>query len=113
MEQKRTSPQGLQVALQADPGYWRGKPKVDKIIENTPNEARYYVGYVEWRPGELRTELNRGLWFITTANIDSVFRKNVDTMWEELQRNARAVSADAAPVIDVRALPEMLAAATR
>src|SRR5256886_8898973 len=32
---------------------------VDHIIEETPNEARYYVGYVAWRPGELRQEIGR------------------------------------------------------
>lgn len=31
--------QGVQVALQADPGYWRGKPKVDKIIEKEVPES--------------------------------------------------------------------------
>lgn len=75
---------------------------VDKIIETAPNDARYYVGYVEWRPGELRNELNRGLWSIANANIDNVFRKNPDTMWEELYRSSKAVSADAAPLIDWR-----------
>src|SRR5262245_42999684 len=26
---------------------------IDSVIESTPNEARYYVGYIGWRPGEL------------------------------------------------------------
>ncbi|MDH4174784.1 MAG: YqgE/AlgH family protein, partial [Betaproteobacteria bacterium] len=34
---------------------------IDHVIEATPNEARYYVGYVGWRPGELRREIDRGL----------------------------------------------------
>lgn len=66
---------------------------VDRIIERMPNEARYYVGYVEWRPGELRTELNRGLWHVMNPDTSSVFRKDTESMWEELIRVARSVTA--------------------
>ena len=31
---------------------------IDHVIESTPNEARYYVGYVGWRPGELKSEID-------------------------------------------------------
>ena len=66
---------------------------VDHIIEETPNEARYYVGYVAWRPGELRVEVDRGLWYVLDADPDLVFRKDPGTLWEELLRRARAVTA--------------------
>ncbi|HUL91068.1 MAG TPA: YqgE/AlgH family protein [Burkholderiales bacterium] len=66
---------------------------VDHIIEATPNEARYYVGYVAWRPGELRLEVDRGLWYVLDADPDMVFRKDPGTLWEELLRRARAVTA--------------------
>lgn len=66
---------------------------VDRIIERTPNEARYYVGYVEWRPGELRTELNRGLWHVMNPDSNTVFRKDTESLWEELIRLARSVTA--------------------
>jgi len=57
---------------------------IDEIIETMPNAARYYVGYVVWRPGELRSELDRGLWSVLGADIDTVFRKDTDGLWEEL-----------------------------
>lgn len=66
---------------------------VDHIIEATPNEARYYVGYVAWRPGELRLEVDRGLWYVLDADPDLVFRKDPGGLWEELVRRARAVTA--------------------
>ena len=69
---------------------------VDHIIEQTPNEARYYVGYVAWRPGELRLEIDRGLWFVLEADPDLVFRKDPAGLWEELFRRARAVTAQRA-----------------
>ena len=68
---------------------------VDHIIEATPNEARYYVGYVAWRSGELRQEVDRGLWYVLDADPDLVFRKDPGSLWEELLRRARAVTAAA------------------
>ena len=66
---------------------------VDRIIEQTPNDAHYFVGYVAWRPGELRQEIDRGLWYVLDANSDLVFSKDPQGMWEELLRRARAVTA--------------------
>lgn len=66
---------------------------VDHIIEETPNEARYYVGYVLWRPGELRREVDKGLWYVLEADPEFVFRKDPSRLWEELLQRARAVTA--------------------
>jgi len=68
---------------------------VDHIIEETPNEARYFVGYVAWRPGELRREVDRGLWYVLEADPELVFRKDPARLWEELLRRAQAVTAGA------------------
>ena len=76
---------------------------VDHIIEETPNEARYYVGYVAWRPGELRQEVDRGLWYVLDADPDLVFRKDPGSLWEELLRRARAVTAGAPERPDILA----------
>jgi putative transcriptional regulator len=66
---------------------------VDHVIETTPNDARYYVGYVEWRPGELREELSRGLWLVSNADLDTVFRKDTAELWEELTHRSEAINA--------------------
>jgi len=68
---------------------------IDQIIESTPNDARYYVGYVVWRPGELRTEIDRGLWAVQNADPAIVLRKNTEGMWEELLRLSRRITASA------------------
>jgi|SRR5262245_48336091 len=68
---------------------------IDRIIEERPNDARYYVGYVGWRPGELRREIDRGLWYVLNADVSTVFRKDTDQVWEELLRMARQISAQA------------------
>ena len=66
---------------------------VDKVIEDTPNDARYYVGYIVWRPGELRSEIDRKVWNVVNASPDVVFRKDTSNLWEELSRMARAITA--------------------
>ncbi|MCC6474941.1 MAG: YqgE/AlgH family protein [Burkholderiales bacterium] len=68
---------------------------VDRVIEDTPNDARYYVGYVVWRPGELRAELDRKVWTVVNASSDLVFRKDMSGLWEELSRLSRMITASA------------------
>ena len=51
---------------------------IDRIIEERPNDARYYVGYVGWRPGELRREIDRGLWHVMNPDVNTIFRKDTD-----------------------------------
>lgn len=71
---------------------------IDHVIETTPNEARYFVGYVGWRPGELKREIDRGLWSVTNAEVDTVFRKDTEGLWEELLQAARRIRADTGPL---------------
>jgi putative transcriptional regulator len=67
---------------------------IDHVIETTPNEARYFVGYVGWRPGELRSEIDRGLWSVLDADADMVFRKDTEGLWEELLQQTRRIRAE-------------------
>ena len=76
---------------------------IDNIIESTPNEARYFVGYVGWRPGELKSEIDRGLWAVSGVELGTVFRKDTDGLWEELQQASRRIRAELpAPGIALR-----------
>jgi putative transcriptional regulator len=68
---------------------------IDQVIETTPNEARYFVGYVGWRPGELNSEIERGLWSVQDADLETIFRKETDGLWEELQQASRRIRAGA------------------
>jgi putative transcriptional regulator len=68
---------------------------IDHVIESTPNEARYYVGYVGWRPGELKSEIDRGLWSVQGADLDMVFRKETEGLWEELLQSSKRIRAQA------------------
>ena len=76
---------------------------IDHVIETTPNEARYFVGYVGWRPGELRSEIDRGLWSVQGADLDTIFRKDTEGLWDELLQQSRRIRAEAAhPVLAFR-----------
>src|SRR3954462_15984611 len=66
---------------------------IDHVIETTPNDARYYVGYVGWRPGELRSEIDRGLWTVINADVEMVFRKDTEGLWEELLQSSKRIRA--------------------
>ena len=81
--------------VQHDPGepsirmfgdlYMTGNRKnIDRIIEQTPNEARYFAGFVGWMPRELAQELAAGFWYVTEPDAAEVFRKDTSHMWEEL-----------------------------
>jgi putative AlgH/UPF0301 family transcriptional regulator len=60
---------------------------IDAIIERTPNEARYYAGFVGWRPRELEAEVRRGFWYVDDADVLEVFRQDAgEAMWQEHSR---------------------------
>jgi putative transcriptional regulator len=57
---------------------------VDHVIESESDHARFFVGLVVWKPGELDSEMKRGLWYALEPDAKLVFRKNTDGLWEEL-----------------------------
>jgi putative transcriptional regulator len=76
---------------------------IDRVIETTPNDARYFVGYVGWLPGELKSEIDRGLWSVMNADVDTIFRKDTDSLWEELLQQSRRIRAESPlPVLAAR-----------
>ena len=59
---------------------------IDRIIEQTPNDARYFVGFVGWRAGELEAEIAKGFWYVLEPQADLVFRRDAGNLWRELVR---------------------------
>lgn len=66
---------------------------VEKLMHAPPERVRFFNGYAGWAPGQLAAELERGGWYVLNADADTVFRNNMDTLWEELIRRVRAVTA--------------------
>jgi putative transcriptional regulator len=63
---------------------------IDRLIEQRPDAARYYVGVVVWRPGELSEELGKGLWSVHEVQND-MLRRSPDGLWQELSAAARGL----------------------
>jgi putative transcriptional regulator len=57
---------------------------VDRVIEQTPNDARYFAGFVGWRPGELAKELEAGYWYTAEPDAGLFFRPDTSGLWKEL-----------------------------
>src|SRR3970282_2341244 len=55
---------------------------VDRLIEQTPNDARYFAGFVGWRPGELAQEIEAGYWHVADPEAALIFSKDPGGMWE-------------------------------
>ena len=60
-------------------------PTVDRIIERTPNAARYFAGLVIWQPDELAEELRAGAWEVLPAEAKTVFAANPGELWKGLR----------------------------
>jgi len=63
---------------------------VDRVIESESERARFFMGLVVWRPGQLDEELKRGLWHVQEPEAKLVLRKKTDGLWDELVRQSEA-----------------------
>jgi len=63
---------------------------IDRIIESESDHARFFLGLVVWRPGQLDDELERGLWYVDEPEAKLVLRRKTDGLWEELVRRLEA-----------------------
>src|SRR5437764_7008318 len=82
-------------SLQLTPGLYVAfdSKVVDRIIETTPQEARFLAGMVLCQPHELAEGLKRGLWYVLDPKRDALLqRKTTDVLWQDLvgppKRNA-------------------------
>lgn len=57
---------------------------VDRVIEEAPDEARFFVGFVGWRPGELQAEIDAGYWYVDDADAKLFFRSDTEGLWRDL-----------------------------
>ena len=81
----RRDPEGG-VRLFGDVFVVTGAEAVDRVIERTPNEARYFAGFVGWQPGELASEIEAGYWHVAEPDPALFFRHDTGRLWEELSR---------------------------
>ena len=88
--QKTSSPGGHSLAFASDVFLAYDLEVVDRIIEQDGNAARFMVGLVLWRPGELAHEIRNGVWFVREPDAGLLFGKPTDGLWEELVQRSRS-----------------------
>ena len=66
----------------------QGSEAVDRLLEEAPNEARYFAGYVQWEPGELEKEIQAGFWYVADADASVVMRRDTGSVWQDLVQKA-------------------------
>jgi putative transcriptional regulator len=92
MFRAREKPQGA-LGVLGDVSFAMDPAVVEKLMHAPPKQLRFFNGYAGWAPGQLAAELDRGGWYVLNADADTVFRRDMDTLWEELIRRMRAVTA--------------------
>jgi putative transcriptional regulator len=82
----RTPPKGTENALQLMPGVVlvMDAEAIDRIIETTPNDARYFAGLIVWQPGELDEEVRAGAWEVDPGDANAVFSTHPEMLWKTL-----------------------------
>ena len=80
----RRDPGGRSLELFGELFVTASAESIDRIIEQTPNDARYFAGFVGWKPGELEKEVDRGYWYVTDPDSSLFFRSDTSGLWEEL-----------------------------
>ena len=61
------------------------KDAIDHIIRTTPNEARYFLGAMVWKPGDLADQVSDSAWEVRPANADIVLRAKSPGLWDSLR----------------------------
>jgi len=67
-----------------------GSDALDRVIRESPQEARYFAGFATWGPGELEGEIARGAWFTAEADERMLFHPQPGTLWSALQQQPQA-----------------------
>jgi putative transcriptional regulator len=86
--QGRESPGSGAMQLMPDLHLVVERALVDRIIEGGAGKARFFAGTVLWAPGELRSEIDKGFWYVHDADPNLMLRKSTNGLWEELVKRS-------------------------
>ena len=83
----RNAPETPGAAIPLMPGLFAvvDKDAIDRIIQTTPNEARYFLGMMMWKPGDLEDQVSDSVWEVRPANADMVLRAKSPGLWNSLR----------------------------
>jgi putative transcriptional regulator len=60
------------------------KPLLAKTLTQPPGQFHAYLGYCEWRAGQLESEVHDGAWYIFAGRRDQVFDEQPESLWQRL-----------------------------
>ena len=83
----RSAPDDTEISIPLTPGVVAvlDGTTIDRVIESTPNAARYFVGLMVWGADELEQQIAGGLWEVRPADADSVLPATVPDLWTSLR----------------------------
>lgn len=58
-----------------------------RVAESPPPEARIFLGYAGWGPGQLERELAAGAWLVAPMTREAIFHEDLEDLWERVIRN--------------------------
>ena len=61
-----------------------GAATIERIVEEMPQDARFFAGVVVWLPDELEAQIASGEWIVTAPDAALVFGNDLDAMWSGL-----------------------------
>jgi putative transcriptional regulator len=63
---------------------------LDELLKHpeNANEQRFFVGYAGWAQGQLEFEIARGGWYTLPLDVDTIFKMNPLTLYDELLKRA-------------------------
>jgi putative transcriptional regulator len=61
---------------------------IRELLADSSRRYRLYAGFSGWAPRQLESEFARDGWYVLRADVETLFRRNTDGMWEELVRKA-------------------------
>lgn len=65
---------------------------IDQVIEERPKDARFFIGFVGWKGGELEEEVSKGLMTLRPVDPEKVFLQDTSGLYEQLKRRKGEVS---------------------
>jgi len=57
-----------------------------QVAADPPRQAKFFLGYAGWGPGQLEFEISQGAWLSAPASPELIFESSSDEMWNHVVR---------------------------
>ena len=76
-------------AARIDDGIYfaRSLDSLRRVAEAPPPDARIFLGYAGWGPGQLEQELAAGAWLVAPMTREAIFHQALDLVWDRVIRD--------------------------